>query len=130
VLFSRRHLRSFTRLALLAMLAFALVPGLSRVLSHARGDSAAWAEICSAQVAPRALQADASRPEPASGAAAHLEHCPMCSVAGHAAGMPPAPLSFAAPAVTEGRPRLFYAAPRPLFAWLAAQPRAPPLFVA
>ncbi|MED5620353.1 DUF2946 domain-containing protein [Ideonella sp. BN130291] len=130
MLFSRRHLRSFTRLALLAMLAFALVPGLSRVLSHARGVSAGWAEICSAQGVPRAVQADASLPEPASSGAGHLDHCPMCSVTSHAAGLPPAPLSVAAPAVREGRPRLFYAAPRPLFAWLAAQPRAPPLIVA
>jgi hypothetical protein len=123
--FARHQLRSFTWLAVVAMLALALMPGLSHALNSARGQSP-FADICSAQglrgVASGERPDGPSSPE----AIGHLEHCPFCHLGSPSLGMPPAPLVMAGPQGAPQLPRLFLAAPRPLFAWLAAQPRAPP----
>lgn len=56
-----------------------------------------------------------------------LEHCPYCSTHTTALGMPPSPLSPLKSASQASRiPELFLLAPRTLFAWVSAQPRAPP----
>jgi hypothetical protein len=72
--------------------------------------------------------ADAPIGEPGSGSAlAHFEHCPFCGL-GAAEPMLPTSAS-ASPAradLAHATPALFLLAPRPLFAWRSAQPRAPP----
>ncbi len=110
----------------MAIFAIALVPTVSRWLAAAQGGSA-WAEVCTPQ-GPKQLAAvgDTEPPQPAQAAAVHLDHCALCGLAGQA--MVPPPL-VAAPTLIEplaDRPALFLHAPRPLFAWAAAQARAPP----
>ena len=112
--FYRRQRRSIAMFALLAMLALALAPTVSRAASLLRG-SPTFADLCGAD----------SR---AAGAVVQLDHCPLCVLAAHAAGLPPAVPALQPPvALEQSLPALFLQSPRPLFAWHAAQPRAPPL---
>jgi len=124
VLTLRRQLRRVTWIALTAMLALALMPALSHALSFARGVPSALSEVCTPQGAKLVAPTEQA-PEPAA-PLAHLDHCPFCALQA-AVGLPPAPAqSVAALGLTHAVPPLFLAAPRPLFAWAAAQPRAPP----
>jgi len=111
----------------MAMLAFALMPTLSRAMAFADG-SGNWAEVCTPQGMKLVSMADrgASEGAPAQ-ATVELEHCAFCAVTGDGA----APLSAAVlpallPLTSAEPPRLFLHAPRTLFAWRSAQPRAPP----
>lgn len=117
-------------IALVAMLALALLPTVSHALAFARGGSA-WAEVCTPQ-GMRLVALDASQTaDPAAPvqAAGHLEHCPFCALAADAPPLPPAPAAaLPQPLAATAVPALFLQAPRPLFAWASAQPRAPPLF--
>lgn len=109
----------------MAIFAIALVPTVSRWLAAAQGGSA-WAEICTPQGPKQLAVGDAEQPQPTQAAAMHLDHCALCGLAGQA--MAPPPL-VTAPTLIEtlaDRPALFLHAPRPLFAWAAAQARAPP----
>jgi hypothetical protein len=126
VFFLRRQLRRFTWIALTAMLALALVPTLSHALSAARGQSD-LAEICTPQGA-RLVPVSGDGTQPAPGALlGHFDHCPLCSLQGASLGLPPtADHDLAPPDLSHAVPALFLAAPRPLFAWGAAQARAPP----
>jgi hypothetical protein len=126
VLTLRHHLRGLATIAFVATFALALLPTVSRLLAHATGSSA-WAEICT----PRGLKpAQAGDEQPAStAAAAHLDHCPLCGLAGSALAPPPLAAVLAVKAPAPGLPPLFGAAPRPLFAWASAQPRGPPAAV-
>lgn len=114
-------------MALSALLGLALVPSMSRAL--AAGDaSGPWAEFCSVTgIQPLSNGAPSdSGPEQNNGK--HFEHCPLCSHHGGMLGLPPAPTTTLAVLVEAvSAPRLFYRAPRPLFAWASAQPRAPPV---
>jgi hypothetical protein len=111
------------------MLALALVPGLSHALASARGQSP-FVEICSAQ-GSRIVDLSDRRGGPSSpDAIGQLEHCPFCSLATPALGMPSATLAMLAPLGAPDLPALFLVVPRPWFAWHAAQPRAPPLAIA
>jgi Protein of unknown function (DUF2946) len=117
----RRRLRSFTWLALFAMLGLALAPSISHALS-AQQASNPWTEICSAS-------ASGEQPVGKGSAAMHLEHCALCCVAASAMGMPPAPPAvLPAPAGAARVVALFLDATHPLFALSAPQARAPPLF--
>ena len=108
------------------MLALALVPTLSHALSFARGVPNALSEVCTPQGARLVALNDQAPPTP-DAAFSHLDHCPLCSLHGAALGMPPAaPRHIEPVALAHAVPPLFLAAPRPLFAWSAAQPRAPP----
>ncbi len=105
---------------------------LAPAISHAvRPDApAGWAEICSVTGAKLVALDDTTSSEPASGEPlAHaLEHCPYCSVHTSTLGMPPAaPADMALMPLSFELPELFWQAPRTLFAWASAQPRAPPL---
>jgi len=111
-----------------------LLTALLPLLSHGllAQDSAAWAEVCSDTGAKfvrldvaRDVAAEASEEGAPSGQAAM--ECPWCQLA-HAPGFPvSAPRSWVADArLRHDRPRLFYLAPRTLFAWAPAQARAPP----
>ncbi|MFO1291994.1 MAG: DUF2946 family protein [Rubrivivax sp.] len=125
------RLRRVTWLAIFAMLALALVPGVSHALAQLRGQSA-WTEVCTTQGARLVvLDADADRAAQAPGtaAAAYLEHCPYCAASFGGLGLPPAPLALPpAAAADAGVPALFLHAPHTLHAWRSAQPRAPPSF--
>ncbi|QDF97015.1 hypothetical protein CJ010_10990 [Azoarcus sp. DD4] len=61
--------------------------------------------------------------------AAGSGHCPFCGTHAGSFGLPPTERPAAAqPAGTHAfRPHLYDHAPRPLFAWAAAHPRAPPV---
>jgi hypothetical protein len=120
----RRQLRRVTWIALTAMLALALMPTLSHALSFARGVPSALSEVCTPQGAKLLAPSDpASEPAPA---LSNLDHCPFCALQG-APALPPAPVPSIGPlGLSHAVPPLFLAAPRPLFAWASAQPRAPP----
>lgn len=120
----RWHRRMTAWIALLAMLAFALVPTVSRALAFA-GGSANWAEVCSPQGIKWVSLAEGDEaPAPAAG---HLDHCALCSMASDgAAPLPARPAPVALPVGSAEIPRLFLQAAHTLHAWCLAQPRAPP----
>jgi hypothetical protein len=124
VLTLRRHLRELTAVALLAIAALALLPTVSRLLAHATG-SVELAEVCTPSGLKRVATGTAESPAPVL-ADAHLDHCPMCSLAGAAWLPPAAPVAVTAEASRDGLPRLFGASPQPLFAWASPRPRGPP----
>lgn len=112
------------------MLATALVPTLSRAMSHAQSATTQWTEVCTARgmqlvavADPEAAGADA-RP---SSSLLHLEHCPLCVLGQGAACLPPPEFDLPAPQAAE-RPvaAAFVLAPRTHRAWHSAQPRGPP----
>ena len=113
-------------IASLAILFGTLAPAALQALSAAGG---AWAEVCTASGARWIRVGDTAPSEKPAGAGHVLGHCPLCGLhtptlglpPAHESGLPSAAAGFAVPA-------LFLAAPRPLFAWLSAQPRAPPVF--
>lgn len=112
--------------ACFAILLMALAP----TISHAvRGDApTGWAEICSVTGAKLISLDDTASSQPDSGEAQALAHCPYCSLHSSTPGMPPAPPAGLAPMPLGFElPELFLLAPRTLFAWASAQPRAPPL---
>ena len=120
----RRHRRLTAWIALVAMLAFALVPTVSRALAFANG-SANWAEVCSPQGIKWVSLAEGDEaPAPATG---HLDHCALCGLASDgAAPLPASPAPAALPVGSAEIPRLFLQAAHTLHAWCLAQPRAPP----
>jgi len=130
-----RRLRVLTSwIACFAILLSALGP----TLSHAfRNDvPAGWIEICSVTGAKlvkvdvgTAAQADKSGKSTDEGSGTHaLKHCPYCSTHTTVLGLPPAaPAGLTLDILAFHVPELFLAAPRTLFAWASAQPRAPPL---
>lgn len=117
----QRHLAAW--IALVAALALALMPTLSRALAHGTGNPA-LAEVCSAQ----GMLMPAAGDEGAPAQAGHLlDHCAYCGFASHgAAPLPANPLGPVAAAAGVSMPAAFWQAPRPLHPWRAAQPRAPP----
>lgn len=112
--------------ACLAVLLASLAPSIAQTLQ--RGAPGGWTEVCTVSgskiVAVDGAQNDSAPPAPAE----HLlQHCPFCSLHVTAIGPPPAPLSL--PALVRfgfAVPELMLVAPRTLFAWASAQPRAPP----
>jgi hypothetical protein len=124
----RKQLRRFVWLAVTAMLALSLLPTVAHALSFAKGDPGNLAEICTAQgsqwVSLDGVPVDSDVPTTGIG---HLEDCPYCSQASAAAGLPPLLPAMQLPARSGAHaPPLFLHAPRTLFAWASAQPRAPP----
>ena len=119
----RRLFRHATWLAIFAMLGLALAPTVSHALT-ASGPGNPWAEICSV-AGGKVVVADAAGASSAE-AGTHLGHCPLCGQIGSAPVLPSAEFVPVRIDGAEHRPALFFHAPRPLFAWAAAQPRAPP----
>lgn len=117
------------RLALFAMLVAALMPTLNRLLSSGGGMGV---EVCTgAGVEYVMLDPDPSDERDDRGAPLSTgEHCPYCLVNG---GDPVLARSDAAalrvPVAAAPMPPAFFHAPRTLFAWSAARPRAPPFLV-
>lgn len=130
-----RRLRAFTLwIACCAILLGGLAPTLSHAFATEIPDG--WVEICSVAGsklirvdAGDALSPDAAGPSDPGESRAHaLEHCPYCSTHATVLGLPPtAPTDLILDAREHHVPALFLAAPRTLFAWAIAQPRAPPL---
>ncbi|MFO1329700.1 MAG: DUF2946 family protein [Rubrivivax sp.] len=111
-------------IALLAMLAFALLPTVSRALASAGGP--AWAEVCTPQGARWAPLDDGDgAPQPT---LLSLDHCALCALATDgAAAPPPAAPVLALPLRSAEAPPLFLHAARTLPVWRSAQPRGPPV---
>jgi hypothetical protein len=113
-------------LANFAILLAAFAPTVSHAMAAARG-GASWVEICTtAGPAIVKLNGDQAPNAPKNAPASHLEHCPFCFPHAGAAGLPPAVAALPVTVGSYALPELFYRAPRPLFAWAAGQPRAPP----
>ncbi|MDT9001067.1 DUF2946 domain-containing protein [Paucibacter sp. APW11] len=133
-MFFRRRLKHLVSwIASLAILLAALAPALSHALQ--RDVPGGWTEICTVTgaklvktVDARADTADAGQPASDDAGLHGLKHCPYCATHSTALGLPPA--AGASPLLLSGGaevPELFLLAPRTLFAWASAQPRAPPL---
>jgi hypothetical protein len=125
VLLPRTFRKHAAALAWLALFALTLLPSLTRVANAAT--QGGWVEVCSAQgmrwVAPDGTLSERG---PAGQSASHGEHCPLCG-----SGAIASPTAVVVPALPRFKDvfiaPLFLHAPRPLFAWSSAQPRAPPL---
>lgn len=120
--------RLSTWIACFAVLFASLAPTVSHALAT-DSSHAFWAEICSVDGLRLIKTTDGVTPEapaPANGGM-HFEHCPFCLTHADSLALLPTP-AMTVPVADNGRqhPSLFYHAPRPLFAWTAAQPRAPP----
>lgn len=116
----RRRLPWIARLALVAVLALALLPTLSRAM--AAGDAGGpWAEVCSSTgVKPL------TDPTP-SQAAGHLDHCPLCTLQDGLPGLPAADAaSTPAPVAASTRAARPSCAALRSLAWVLAHPRGPP----
>lgn len=125
----RHRLRTWTWVALVAVLALALLPTLSRAWAPEASGAPAHAgmEVCTAE-GLRLMPApdDGQDPAPAHHADA-FERCAHC-VLGGAPVVPLPSLPVWQPADLSGQalPALFLQAPHTLHAWASAQPRAPP----
>lgn len=124
----RHRLRRLSWIACLAIFGLALAPTISHALAHATGTSA-WAEVCTPQGTKLvALDEAGSGPVTPAAGGGHLDHCPLCGLGSSPVAPPPVmvPVTLLID-LGNATPPLFLRAPRPLFAWAAAQPRAPPL---
>ena len=122
---ARHHRRLTAWIALVAMLAFALVPTLSRAMAFGNGSST-WAEICTPQGMKLVSAVDGD--ESPAQAGGHLDHCALCGLATDgAAPLPAVNASLPLPLGSAEVPRLFLQAATTLHAWRSAQPRAPPV---
>ena len=113
-------------IACLALLLASLAPSIAQALQ--RGGPGTWTEVCTV-LGSKLVAVDGRTDDsaPAVPAKHLLQHCPFCSLHVTALGMPPAPLSVPALAPLGFTvPELMLVAPRTLFAWATAQPRAPP----
>ena len=120
-------LRRFASLlALVAVAAAAVVPAMAHALGQSHGTK--WIEVCSA-AGPVQVEVPADGPGlPKAPKASDLDHCPYCAPQASGMAPPPAIAPLDVPVLrADIVPALFLAAPRPLFAWTTAQPRAPPL---
>lgn len=116
-------------IALAAMLAAALAPGLSHAMRAAAAPGT-WGEVCRAM--PGAGLAGIAGTDPAAPDPRSLgegpQDCPFCLPhAGHPAPPPARRALLPSAAVAFSLPRLFLVAPSASYPWRAAQPRAPPV---
>jgi hypothetical protein len=122
------HFRRFAWIALVAALALALVPTLSRALATQPGQ-AAWAEVCTTQ-GLKAAAADAVDAQVvwAGPAMVHLDHCQFCILAANLPGVPTTPAALPMRvSLTQAMPARLLEAARTAHAWAHAPARAPPL---
>jgi hypothetical protein len=116
-------------LALLAMLALALLPTVSRAMAASQDDVPAWLEFCTAQGMKRVVldvgAAAETSPQLAPG---HLDRCSFCGLSAQGLDLPRAPAALLdPPSMANSLPRPFLQGARSQFPWFTAQPRAPPL---
>ena len=126
---TRAHLLIATRIALFAMLMAAFAPTLARVMPVSADDGARWFELCTGSgVEWVMVDGDVDENVGREAHSGSSEHCPFCKLAAETpvliVATSPVELSLqrAAP-----MPTAFLRAPRTLFAWTVASPRAPPL---
>jgi hypothetical protein len=117
-------------IASFAILLAALAPSISHAVTAAQGSPNGWMEICTVAGA-KLVQIHDGQPAKSNPGekSTHFEHCPFCL--NHAVSPSLLPTAeFTIPVIENSAvfPPLFYQASRPLFAWTAAQPRAPPAF--
>ena len=120
--------RLSARIALFAILLAALAPSISHAIASAKGVPNGWMEVCTVEGA-KLVQVDAGKPAAPAPVekSLHFEHCPFCIGHAVALGIPSTNhIELPVAAGTSVVPVLFYQASHPLFAWTAAQPRAPP----
>ena len=102
-----------------------LAPGISAALAHARGDVAAWQDVCRAPTA-----ANAARPRPIEAALDLLAHghCAACHIQAADLAGPPATsgLLLLRDDLVPEAPERFLTAPVTAHAWRPASARAPP----
>ena len=115
--------------ATFAMLLAALAPAITSALAAANDQHVRWTAVCTAdgaRLVPVPTDADGTPVAPKSH---QIDHCPFCAPHGASVALPP-PAAGVVPVVAgaDPVPQLFLAAPRPLYAWAFAQPRAPPAF--
>jgi hypothetical protein len=121
VSFVRSHLRRGAWLALFAIFALALLPAVSQALV-ASSPQAPWSEICSAGGEAHTVAAG----EDSVPSAAHLQHCPLCSL-GAAPLLPVPPVVLAHVRTREQPAAATLPAPTAHHAWAGVRARAPPL---
>jgi hypothetical protein len=112
-------------IATLAILLAALAPTISQAAYHVSGD-ASWLEVCTAYGMQRvAVGEDPPSPDDAAGLLA--EHCSYCSFhSGCAALTSRAVARAVSPDARAAVTARSVHIPRPLLAWAASRPRAPP----
>lgn len=122
---ARRALTAW--IATFALLVSVLAPAASQAMSAFADDEQQWVEVCT----PAGMQWLAVNSGDAGGDDdnAGMASCPYCYAHAGSFALPPptAPTVLALPRTSAEQPRLFLIAPRPLFAWAASHPRAPPL---
>lgn len=127
----RRHRGTLSGFALLAALAFALLPTLARAAAAGSGADP-WGQICSAGGSLRLAEDDAGSSSPAGVPAAQglVDHCPLCSGAHLAHALPPRSSGGlpAAPAAATPLPACAEAPPRCRRASRPPPSRGPPRF--
>lgn len=111
---------------MLAILFSALAPSISHAL-NAANPAADRIEICTAGgIRMVDIPSEDGGKTPAS-AKISMEHCAFCASHGGSVALLSAPsLTILVDAGRDVYPPLYYAAPRSLHAWSAANPRAPP----
>jgi hypothetical protein len=123
----RHHLRRCSWIALLAVFGLALAPTISHAVAHSKG-ATPWTEICTPQGIKLVSLSGEELPADATLSQHSLEHCALCGLAATPAAPPAAPEGVVLHnGLSQAAPDLFWHAPRPLFAWASAHPRAPPL---
>lgn len=120
-------------IAILALLAMAMLPTFTQAVTHLRGDSTNWVEVCTPQgmrlvsLNGMAGGEDAPTEQAPLQAAAHLEHCALCTLLQPLPALPAADVPSLVPALAaHALPWLFLHAPHKLHAWRSTQPRGPP----
>lgn len=117
-------------IACLAILMASFAPSLAHTLAASGGAGTPWGEVCTTLGASPLKAGSASKlvSSAPDQKVIHLKHCPLCLTHAASFALPSASHSVL-PAVNASYPLpvLFYQSSRPLFAWSAAQARAPPV---
>lgn len=111
-------------IAVLAILLAALAPAISHAITAQPGCSNGAHEASTKDLH---ASEHTGETESDSDVAIHIKHCPFCIK--HAASFMLLPVTFCVPVVAAGHttPPIHDEWPHPIIAWLAAQPRAPPV---
>ena len=130
MVFFRQHRRLIARFASLAMVLNFAAPAISHAMAEKSGSTSILLEICSAAGNKSVLVTELDlekRSDSQDSNQAPMQHCPYCLTHAESfAVMHALQPVIALPDLSYSLPELFYHAPRPLFAWAATQPRAPP----
>lgn len=117
-------------LLILSLLLATLAPALSQALAAARGDVAAWSQICrSSLVSPRAGASVVASKAAAEKESLHglFEHCPFCGLHVQVIAPPPTAVPMALRLnLRHELPERFLSAAVTAHAWAPALARGPP----